>query len=127
MLVAEALRFEQVKVGVSDLVRDQRVGVLETVVKRFITVAVRSGKIAIIFQSVELLSGGDRDRTQIVGPTAHVRQVEESDVVLTFGLVAIATPNRSWVDCFDALFELVEQTADRGPRRNPAWSGPFPR
>lgn len=85
------------------------------------------GKIAIIFQSVELLSGGDRDRAQIVGSAARVRQVEKSDVVLTFGLVAIAAPDRSRVDGFDPLLELVEQVPDRGPGWNCARSGSFAR
>lgn len=85
------------------------------------------GKIAIIFQSVELLSGGDRDRAQIVGSAARVRQVEKSDVVLTFGLVAIAAPDRSRVDGLDPLLELVEQVPDRGPGWNCARSGSFAR
>lgn len=106
--MAEALWLEQVKVGVSNLVRNQCIGVLQTVVKRLITVTVRSGKIAIIFQSVELLSGGDRDRAQVVGSAARVGQVEETDIVLTFGLVPVAAPDRSGVDGLDPLLKLVE-------------------
>lgn len=77
MLVPEALRFQQVEVRVADLARNERVGVLQTVEKLFITVTMRSVRGAMEVRGMKQLENTAKHTTEIehlIAPTQQTQQ-----------------------------------------------------